>query len=218
MQVKKEYLDQALINWLRDNNAIKTKSFAIEGHKRLIILCTKLKKWAIAGVYYKEYGYGSARYMSVGDYFNEIIEEETKGYSLKFRNKYPVTLDEAVSTIQKVESLSKSDYRTLLNLKSQEPKAKLDELLELLNKKKEREKKNANQTLELVAEAEKEQNPQENKPQIVAGASNAVEKTVTVIDPIKEVKLKNLEQELELIGLKIRKCEILKEISALKNG
>ena len=216
MQVKKEYLDQALINWLKDNNANKTKSFSIEGHKRLIILCSKLKKWATADVFYK--GYGSARYMSVGDYFNEIVEEETKEYSLKFRNKYPVTLDEAVSTIQKVESLSKSDYHTLLNLKNQKPKAKLDELLELLNKEKEREKENTNQILELIAEAEKEQNPQENKPQIVAGASNAVEKIVTAIDPLKEIKLKNLEQELELIDLKIRKCEILKEISTLKNG
>ena len=43
MQVKKEYLDQALINWLKDNNTNKTKSFSIEGHKRLIILCSKLK-------------------------------------------------------------------------------------------------------------------------------------------------------------------------------
>ena len=94
----------------------------------------------------------------------------------------------------------------------------MDELLELLEKKKEREEENANQLFDLIAEAEKEQNPQENKPQIVAGASNAVEKTVTVIDPLREVKLKNLEQELELIDLKIRKCEILKEISALKNG
>lgn len=216
MQVKKEYLDQALINWLKDNNTNKTKSFSIEGHKRLIILCSKLKKWATADVFYK--GYGSARYMSIGDYFNEIVEEETKGYSLKFRNKYPVTLEEAVSVIQKVESLSKADYHILLNLKNQNPKAKLDELLELLEKKKEREEENANQLFDLIAEAEKEQNPQENKPQIVAGASNAVEKTVTVIDPLKEIKLKNLEQELELIDLKIRKCEILKEISALKNG
>lgn len=216
MQVKKEYLDQALINWLKDNNTNKTKSFSIEGHKRLIILCSKLKKWATADVFYK--GYGSARYMSIGDYFNEIVEEETKGYSLKFRNKYPVTLEEAVSVIQKVESLSKADYHILLNLKNQNPKAKLDELLELLEKKKEREEENANQLFDLIAEAEKEQNPQENKPQIVAGASNAVEKTVTVIDPLREVKLKNLEQELELIDLKIRKCEILKEISALKNG
>lgn len=216
MQVKKEYLDQALINWLKDNNTNKTKSFSIEGHKRLIILCSKLKKWATADVFYK--GYGSARYMSIGDYFNEIVEEETKGYSLKFRNKYPVTLEEAVSVIQKVESLSKADYHILLNLKNQNPKAKLDELLELLEKKKEREEENANQLFDLIAEAEKEQNPQENKPQIVAGASNAVEKTVTVIDPIKEIKLKNLEQELELIDLKIRKCEILKEISTLKNG
>lgn len=216
MQVKKEYLDQALINWLKDNNTNKTKSFSIEGHKRLIILCSKLKKWATADVFYK--GYGSARYMSIGDYFNEIVEEETKGYSLKFRNKYPVTLEEAVSVIQKVESLSKADYHILLNLKNQNPKAKLDELLELLEKKKEREEENANQLFDLIAEAEKEQNPQENKPQIVAGASNAVEKTVTVIDPLREVKLKNLEQELELIDLKIRKCEILKEILALKNG
>ena len=216
MQVKKEYLDQALINWLKDNNTNKTKSFSIEGHKRLIILCSKLKKWATADVFYK--GYGSARYMSIGDYFNEIVEEETKGYSLKFRNKYPVTLEEAVSVIQKVESLSKADYHILLNLKNQNPKAKLDELLELLEKKKEREEENANQLFDLIAEAEKEQNPQENKPQIVAGASNAVEKTVTVIDLLREVKLKNLEQELELIDLKIRKCEILKEISALKNG
>lgn len=216
MQVKKEYLDQALINWLKDNNTNKTKSFSIEGHKRLIILCSKLKKWATADVFYK--GYGSARYMSIGDYFNEIVEEETKGYSLKFRNKYPVTLEEAVSVIQKVESLSKADYHILLNLKNQNPKAKLDELLELLEKKKEREEENANQLFDLIAEAEKEQNPQENKPQIVAGASNAVEKTVTVIDPLREVKLKNLEQELELIDLKIRKCEILKEISTLKNG
>lgn len=216
MQVKKEYLDQALINWLKDNNTNKTKSFSIEGHKRLIILCSKLKKWATADVFYK--GYGSTRYMSIGDYFNEIVEEETKGYSLKFRNKYPVTLEEAVSVNQKVESLSKADYHILLNLKNQNPKAKLDELLELLEKKKEREEENANQLFDLIAEAEKEQNPQENKPQIVADASNAVEKTVTVIDPLREVKLKNLEQELELIDLKIRKCEILKEISALKNG
>lgn len=174
MQVKKEYLDQALINWLKDNNTNKTKSFSIEGHKRLVILCSKLKKWATADVFYK--GYGSAPYMSIGDYFNDIVEEETKGYSLKFRNKYPVTLDEAVSVIQKVESLSKADYHILLNFKNQNPKAKLDELLELLEKKKEREEENANQLFDLIAEAEKEQNPQENKPQIVAGASNAVEK------------------------------------------
>lgn len=216
MQVKKEYLDQALINWLKDNNANKTKSFSIEGHKRLIILCSKLKKWATADVFYK--GYGSARYMSIGDYFNEIVEEETKGYSLKFRNKYPVTLEEAVSVIQKVESLSKAEYHALLNLKNQKPKAKLDELLEFLKKEKDREGENANQLFDLIAEAEKEQNPQENKPQIVAGASNAVEKMVSVIEKTKEVQLKNLEQELELIDLKIRKCEILKEISTLKNG
>lgn len=182
----------------------------------LLFSARSSKKWATADVFYK--GYGSAPYMSIGDYFNDIVEEETKGYSLKFRNKYPVTLDEAVSVIQKVESLSKADYHILLNFKNQNPKAKLDELLELLEKKKEREEENANQLFDLIAEAEKEQNPQENKPQIVAGASNAVEKTVTVIDPLKEVKLKNLEQELELIDLKIRKCEILKEISALKNG
>ena len=216
MQVKKEYLDQALINWLKDNNTNKTTSFSIEGHKRLVILCSKLKKWATADVFYK--GYGSTPYMSIGDYFNDIVEEETKGYSLKFRNKYPVTLDEAVSVIQKVESLSKADYHILLNLKNQNPKAKLDELLELLEKRKEREEENANQLFDLIAETEKEQNPQENKPQIVAGASNAVEKMVSVIKKTKEVQLKNLEQELELIDLKIRKCEILKEISTLKNG
>lgn len=76
-----------------------------------------------------------------------------------------------------------------------------------------REAEDRIQLFKTISEAEKE-----DRPQVVAGASNAVEKTVTVIDPLREVKLKNLEQELELIDLKIRKCEILKEISALKNG
>lgn len=211
MQVKKEYLDQALINWLRDSNSNKTKSFSIEGRKRLVILCSKLKKWATADIFYK--GSGSARYISIGDYFNDIVEEETKGYSLKFRNKYPVTLDEAVSTVQKVESLSKEDYSRLLNFKTLNPKAKLDELLELLKEAKENDK-----VLNFLRNKEPENKPQENKLQIVAGASNAVEKMVSVIEKTKEVQLKSLEQELELIDLKIRKCEILKEISSLKQG
>lgn len=216
MQVKKEYLDQALINWLRDRNSNKTKSFSIEGHKHLVILCSRVRKWATANIFYKGYG---ARYMNIGDYFNEIVEEETKGYSLKFRNKYPVTLEEAVSIIQKVESLSKAEYHALLNLKNQKPKAKLGELLEFLKKEKEREEENANQLFDLIAEAEKEQNHQENRPRIVAGASaQPSNKIVSTIGPLREIKLKNLEQELELIDLKIRKCEILKEISALKNG
>lgn len=149
---------------------------------------------------------------------NERIEEATKRNYRKFYTfSTPLTVEDIETLIVRAYELGRDWKQILATLKNKFPNYPLEEMLKkaesLSSIALAREIKDQTQPFKAINETEKE-----DRPQIVAGASNAVEKTVTVIDPIKEVKLKNLEQELELIDLKIRKCEILKEISSLKQG
>lgn len=144
-------------------------------------------------------------------------KRQKRNYRKFYTFSTPLTVEDIETLIVRAYELGRDWKQILATLKNKFPNYPLEEMLKKAESQGSialaREAEDRIQLFKTISEAEKE-----DRPQVVAGASNAVEKTVTVIDPIKEIKLKNLEQELELIDLKIRKCEILKEISTLKNG
>lgn len=218
MKVKRERFEQAVLNWASDDRSQASRCFTIEGLEEVTFIGTKGKTVSRCAVYF-HFSYEKNPYsIRVGDLLNERIEEATKGNYRKFYTfATPLTVGDIETLIVRAYELGRDWKQILATLKTNYPNYSLEEMLKkgesLSSIALAREIKDRTQPFKAINETEKE-----DRPQIVAGASNAVEKTVTVIDPLKEVKLKNLEQELELIDLKIRKCEILKEISSLKQG
>ena len=211
MKLKKEWFEQVIINWVTDDKRRKMESRSIEGLKNVLFICSKTKTASRCNVYYNIASKQVA--FRIGDFYSEIVEEETRKCTTPLKTIYPVTLDEIEDVAKRTNRLDREQLQKLIEFKKKFPQKRLGALLDYGEKA-----ETAKIEKECFKLLEKQSKSLENKPQIVAGASNAVEKTVTVIDPLKEIKLKNLEQELELIDLKIRKCEILKEISTLKNG
>lgn len=218
MKVKRERFEQAVLNWASDDRSQASRCFVIEGLEEVTFVGMKGKTVSRCLVYF-HFTQDKKKYsIRLGDLLNERIEEATKGNYRKFYTfATPLTVGDIETLIVRAYELGRDWKQILATLKTNYPNYSLEEMLKkgesLSSIALAREIKDRTQPFKAINETEKE-----DRPQIVAGASNAVEKTVTVIDPIKEVKLKNLEQELELIDLKIRKCEILKEISSLKQG
>lgn len=218
MKVKRERFEQAVLNWASDDRSQASRCFTIEGLEEVTFIGTKGKTVSRCAVYF-HFSYEKNPYsIRVGDLLNERIEEATKRNYRKFYTfSTPLTVEDIETLIVRAYELGRNWKQILATLKNKFPNYPLEEMLKKAESQGSialaREAEDRIQLFKTISEAEKE-----DRPQVVAGASNAVEKTVTVIDPIKEIKLKNLEQELELIDLKIRKCEILKEISTLKNG
>lgn len=214
MQLKKEWFEQAIINWATDDKRRKLESRSIEGLKRVLFICSKSKTASRCNVYFNISSKQIA--FRIGDFYSEIVEVETRKCTTPLKTIYPVSIEEIGAIAKRANLLNGDQLNELVKLKKKFPNKRLNSLLDILEKTE--QAKSEEEAFKLLEQMEKQTKHLENKPQIVAGASNAVEKMVSVIEKTKEVQLKNLEQELELIDLKIRKCEILKEISTLKNG
>lgn len=100
-----------------------------------------------------------------------------------------MSVNEIVENLRRVQLLGKDKHSILSALKVAFPQKTLKEMLDF---------RESTTTLSSVTKSSKHSVVKK----VVAGASNDTTKLVTPIDPIKEVKLKNLEQELELIDSK----------------
>lgn len=203
MRVDKPYFEQALVNWALRGE--RTKTFRMTELKNVSFICTKNKNIARCNAYYVFNHKGRSSAIRIGDFYSEVVEQKTETNPVKFKFNHPVSVNEIVENLRRVQLLGKDKHSILSALKVAFPQKTLKEMLDF---------RESTTTLSSATKSSKHSVVKK----VVAGASNDAKKLVTPIDPIKEVKIKNLEQELELIDLKIRKCEILKEISALKNG
>lgn len=203
MRIDKPYFEQALVNWALRGN--RTKTFRMTELKNVSFICTKNKNVARCNAYYIFNHKGRGNAIRIGDFYSEVVEQKTESNPVKFKFNHPVSVNEIVENLRRVNLLGKDKHSILSALKVALPQKTLKEMLDF------------RESTTILSSATKPSKHSTIK-KVVAGASNDTTKLVTPIDPIKEVKLKNLEQELELIDLKIHKCEILKEISALKNG
>lgn len=203
MRIDKPYFEQALVNWALRGN--RTKTFRMTELKNVSFICTKNKNVARCNAYYIFNHKDRGNAIRIGDFYSEVVEQKTESNPVKFKFNHPVSVNEIVENLRRVNLLGKDKHSILSALKVALPQKTLKEMLDF------------RESTTILSSATKSSKHSTIK-KVVAGASNDTTKLVTPIDPIKEVKLKNLEQELELIDLKIRKCEILKEISALKNG
>lgn len=203
MRIDKPYFEQALVNWALRGN--RTKTFRMTELKNVSFICTKNKNVVRCNAYYIFNHKGRGNAIRIGDFYSEVVEQKTESNPVKFKFNHPVSVNEIVENLRRVNLLGKDKHSILSALKVALPQKTLKEMLDF------------RESTTILSSATKSSKHSTIK-KVVAGASNDTTKLVTPIDPIKEDKLKNLEQELELIDLKIRKCEILKEISALKNG
>lgn len=203
MRVDKPYFEQALVNWALRGD--RTKTFRMTELKNVSFICTKNKNVARCNAYYIFNHKGRGNAIRIGDFYSEAVEQKTETSPVKFKFSHPVSVNEIVENLRRVQLLGKDKHSILSTLKVAFPQKTLKEMLDF---------RESTTTLSSVTKPSKHLIVK----RVVAGASNDATKIVAPIDPLKEVKLKNLEQELELVNLKIRKCEILQEISSLKNG
>lgn len=210
MKVKKEWFEQAVYNWATDDGIRTSRSFTIEGLNNVLFICKKGKTVSRCSVYFRVPYKGKVFSIRMGDWFSGKLEDATRKSVRKFSSLYPLNFGEIERLAKRVYEVGLDWCQVLVALKTRFPYYNLEQMLK-------------HRTLQNSIALERSKpsigKSVADKPKVVAGASTIQAKPiVSTIDPIKEVKLKNLEQELELIDLKIRKCEILKEISALKNG
>lgn len=212
MKVERKWFEQAVTNWATNDKVRTAKSFSIEGLDNVTFLCSKSKTASRCLVYFCFTHQGHFYGIRIGDWYNEALEDITRTNVIKFSALYPLNLKEIENLAQRVYSIGKDWRQVLAALKTKFPRYRLEQIFAY------RRTQSSASSMTVKTTIPNNFKPVD-KPKVIAGSSiKQAEPIASIIDPLKEIKLKNLEQELELIDLKIRKCEILKEISSLKQG